>query len=129
MIAGRLFTVTQAANTTEAAAKACTYTLTPTSRTHTSAGGPGTITVNTSSGCAWQATTTQAWISVSGNGTASGSVSYTVQPNTTGSSRTGSISIGTQVFSVVQNQSGGTATHITAGAPDYADWVGQVLTG
>ena len=102
MIAGRLFTVTQSANT-------CTYTLNPTSRTHTWTAGSGTITVSTSSGCAWQATTTQAWISVSGNGTASGSVSYNVQPNTTGSTRTGSISIGTQTFSVVQNQGGGTA--------------------
>ena len=99
-IAGRTFTVTQTA---------CTYTLTPGSRTHTGAGGPGTITVGTSSGCAWQATTTQSWISVSGNGTASGSVSYTVQPNTSSSSRTGSISIGTQVFSVVQSAGGGTA--------------------
>jgi hypothetical protein len=102
MIAGRLFTVTQSANT-------CTYTLNPTSRTHTWTAGSGTITVGTSSGCAWQATTTQAWISVSGNGTASGSVSYNVQANTTGSTRTGSISIGTQTFSVVQNQGGGTA--------------------
>ena len=83
--------------------------MTPASRTHTGAGGSGTITVGTASGCAWQATTTQSWISVSGNGTASGSVSYTVQPNTTGSSRTGSISIGTQVFSVVQSTGGGTA--------------------
>ena len=108
MIAGRLFTVTQSANT-------CTYTLTPASRTHIGAGGSGTITVGTSSGCAWQATTTQAWISVSGNGTASGSVSYTVQPNTTGASRTGSISIGTQVFSVVQTPGGGTAPVTPAG--------------
>jgi hypothetical protein len=97
-----MFTVTQAANT-------CTYTLTPTSRTHPGGGGSGTITVGTSSGCAWQATTTHAWISVSGNGTASGSVTYTLQPNTTGASRTGTISLGTRVFTVVQNTGGGTA--------------------
>jgi hypothetical protein len=90
-----VFTVTQAANT-------CSYTLTPTSATLTPAGGTGSVTVATTSGCAWAATTNQSWITVSGTGTASGSVSYTVQPNTTGSARTGAISIGTQVFTVIQ---------------------------
>jgi hypothetical protein len=89
-----VFTVTQAANT-------CSYTLTPTSATLTHAGGAGSVTVATTSGCAWAATTNQSWITVSGTGTASGSVSYTVQPNT-GGARTGAISIGTQVFTVIQ---------------------------
>ena len=43
------------------------------------------------------------------HGTASGSASYTVQPNTTGSNRTGAISIGTQVFAVIQGTGSGTA--------------------
>ena len=107
-IAGRLFNVTQAANT-------CTYTLTPASRSLTGAGGSGTFTVATASGCAWAATTGQSWISVSGSGTASGSASYTVQPNTTGSSRTGAISIGTQVFTILQSTGGGTAPVAPAG--------------
>ena len=101
-IAGRQFIVTQSPNT-------CTYTLTPASRTLTGTGGSGTITVGTSSGCAWAASTNQSWITVSGNGTASGSASYTVQPNTTGANRTGAISIGTQVFAVIQSTGGGTA--------------------
>ena len=107
-IAGRQFTVTQSANT-------CTYTLTPASRTLTGAGGSGTITVGTSSGCAWAASTNQSWITVSGNGTASGSASYTVQPNTTGANRTGAISLGTQVFAVIQSTGGGTAPVSPAG--------------
>jgi hypothetical protein len=100
--------VTQSANT-------CTYTLTPASRTLTGAGGSGTITVGTSSGCAWAASTNQSWITVSGNGTASGSASYTVQPNTTGANRTGAISLGTQVFAVIQSTGGGTAPVSPAG--------------
>jgi hypothetical protein len=52
---------------------------------------------------------------VSGNGTASGSASYTVQPNTTGINRIGAISIGTQVFTVIQSTGGGTAPVTPAG--------------
>jgi hypothetical protein len=87
--------VTQAANT-------CSYTLTPGSRSIGAEGGTGTITVGTGSGCPWSATTSQGWITVSGNGTSSGSVSYTVAPNTGGISRSGLISIGPQTFTVSQ---------------------------
>ena len=94
-VAGRTFTVTQAANT-------CTYSLTPTSRTINGTGGTGTINVSVGAGCTWSASTTNSWISVSGSGTASGVASYTVQPNTATSARTGTISIGTQVFTITQ---------------------------
>jgi hypothetical protein len=107
-IAGRTFIVTQAANT-------CSYVLNPASRTMTGVGGTGTVTVGTASGCTWTASTSQSWISVAGSGTASGSASYTVQSNTTGSSRTGAISIGTQVFTILQSSGGGTAPVAPAG--------------
>ena len=94
-IAGRTFTVTQAANT-------CSYVLTPASATLSGTGGAGSISVTTASGCAWAASTTQPWISVSGTGTTSGTASYTVSANT-GSARVGAVSIGTQVFTVIQN--------------------------
>jgi hypothetical protein len=102
LIAGRTLAVTQAANS-------CTYVLTPTNRTIGGEGGTGTITVGTASGCSWIAASSQSWISVSGSGTASGSVSYTVSANTTGNSRVGSISIGTQSFTITQSVSTGTA--------------------
>ena len=95
--AGRTFTVTQAASS------GCTYALTPASQTMTAPGGTGSFAVGTSSGCAWSATTSQSWISVSGTGTGPGAVSYTVQPNTGTSSRTGAISTGGQVFSIAQS--------------------------
>jgi hypothetical protein len=64
-------------------------------------GGAGNITVTTAAGCTWAASTTQPWITVSGTSTASGTATYTVAPNT-GSSRVGAISIGTQIFTVLQ---------------------------
>ncbi len=101
-IAGRTFAVTQAGNT-------CSYVLTPANRTIGGEGGTGSITVGTSSGCPWTATTNQTWISVSGTGTASGSVSYTVSANATGTSRVGLISIGTQSFTITQGVPTGSA--------------------
>ena len=101
-IAGRSFAVTQAGNT-------CSYVLTPANRTIGGEGGTGSITVGTASGCPWTATTNQSWISVSGTGTASGSVSYTVSANSTGTSRVGSISIGTQSFTITQGIPTGSA--------------------
>ena len=94
-IAGRIITVTQAANT-------CSYTLSPGSRSIGAEGGTGTITVNTGSGCPWAATTSQAWISLSGTGPSSGSVTYTVQPNTTGNNRSALLLIGPQTFIISQ---------------------------
>ena len=101
-IAGRTFAVTQAANT-------CSYVLTPANRTIGGEGGTGSITVGTASGCPWTATTNQSWISVSGTGTASGSASYTVSANATGTSRVGSISIGTESFTITQGVPTGSA--------------------
>jgi hypothetical protein len=94
-IAGRIVNVTQAANT-------CSYTLSPGSRSIGGEGGTGTITVTTGTGCPWAATTSQTWVSVSGTGPASGSVTYTVQPNTTGVNRSALLSIGPQTFILSQ---------------------------
>ena len=106
-IAGRTFGVTQVGNT-------CSYVLTPPNQTIGGQGGTGSITVGTASGCPWTATSTQSWISVSGTGTASGSASYTVSANTTGASRSGSISIGTKSFSVTQGVATGSAPAVPA---------------
>ena len=94
-IAGRIITVTQAANT-------CSYTLSPGSSSIGGEGGTGTITVSTGSGCPWAVTNMPAWISVSGTGPSSGSVTYTVQPNTTGINRLALLLIGPQAFVVSQ---------------------------
>ena len=105
-IAGRIITVTQAANT-------CSYTLSPGSRSIGAEGGTGTITVNTGSGCPWAPTTSQAWISLSGTGPSSGSVTYTVQPNATGNNRSGLLLIGPQTFIISQ----GVMSSLTPASP------------
>lgn len=73
----------------------CTYSISPTSNTMTSAAGTGKITVTAGSSCAWSANSSVPWLTlassaaVSGNGT----ISYTVAANTGTSARTGTITL------------------------------------
>lgn len=102
-VGGQAHTVTQAAAAAPPPPPPCTYTLNPPSGSSTAAGGNGTFTVTTQAGCAWTATTGDAWITVNtASGTATGDVSYTVQANGTGASRTGTITAGGQMYSLTQ---------------------------
>ena len=94
-IAGEAFSVVQAGG--------CTFSIAPSSQTVAGAGGSGSFAVNTAGGCAWAATTIEAWISItsgaSGNGP--GNVQFTVAPNP-GGQRTGTIRAEGQTFTLSQ---------------------------
>lgn len=63
----------------------CSYSLDPFySPDFTHAGGSASVTVATSPGCSWQATSNADWITITsgGNGSGTGTVDYTVAPNT-----------------------------------------------
>ncbi|HEX8396142.1 MAG TPA: FG-GAP-like repeat-containing protein [Pyrinomonadaceae bacterium] len=81
----------------------CSYSINPTSQVFPVIGGNGTVAVNTTGECAWTATTTQPWITITsgGSGTGAGTVSFAVAPNS-GPARTGTILIGGQTFTVSQ---------------------------
>lgn len=104
----------------------CTYQLSPTSQNFPNAGGNGTIGVTTQQGCTWNVTNGNAWITITGgsSGTGSGTVSYTVAANTSVTARSGTMTIGGQTFTVNQE---GTATvftlidHMTSGGPIPAE--------
>lgn len=77
----------------------CTYTLTGNPATFPASGGSGTVTVTAAAGCPWTAVTASSWISLaSASGTGNGSLTFSVAPNTTSSTRTGSVGIGGQQF-------------------------------
>ncbi len=97
-IAGQTFTVNQAA-------AACIYSITPTAAHYLAAGGPGNIAVTAGTGCAWTAVSGVVWVTVdSGSpGTGSGTVGYTVVANATTTSRTGTITVAGQTFTVTQD--------------------------
>ncbi|MCA1652124.1 MAG: hypothetical protein LC753_18270 [Acidobacteria bacterium] len=98
-IAGQTYTVTQAG-----AAASCSYSISPASASVDSAGASQTVSVTATNGCAWSAVSNVTWIVVTGaaNGTGNGSVTLTVAPNA-GGSRTGTVTIAGQTYSVTQS--------------------------
>ena len=89
------------------AAAACRYTLARTSDTIAAAGGKLTVDLSTLTGCAWTASTTDAWIAITGgqSGSADGMISLTIAANT-GALRVGQVRIGDQTFTVTQAATG-----------------------
>jgi hypothetical protein len=107
-IAGRGLTVSQAASGSPApppppAPPTCTYSISPSNSSVSTLGGAGSVTVSTTSGCAWTAVSNAAWITVTSgaSGTGGGSVGYLVLANI-GGSRTGTVTIAGQTFTLTQ---------------------------
>ena len=88
------------------AALQCTYSLDATSYTALKNGETGkTVTVTPSkSSCPWTAVSNDAWITVTNGsaGAGTGTVTYSVAANNTDSTRTGTMTIGGQTFTVTQ---------------------------
>jgi hypothetical protein len=87
----------------------CTYDIAPTSHSFGASGGTGTVGVTAGSGCNWTAVANATWIHVTSgaNGSANGSVGYSVDANTSSSARSGTVTIAGKPFTV--NQSGAVA--------------------
>jgi hypothetical protein len=81
--------------TQAAAAAACSYTLSPTSRSFSENGGTGTFAVQTGSSCPWSASVAVSWITISNpGGTGPATVTYVVERNQSKNSRSATISAG-----------------------------------
>ena len=95
-IAGKTFTVTQG--------DACTYALSPTSQNIPAAGGSGSVAVTSGTGCTWTALSNAAWVTITSgaSGSGNGTVGYSVAAESTGASRTGTLTIGGQTFTIIQ---------------------------
>lgn len=97
-IAGQAFTVNQAGNTT------CTFSVSPTSQSIGGGGGSGTpVTISTTAGCAWTAVSNVSWITITSgtSGSGPGTTGFNIDANS-GSSRTGTLTIAGQTFTVTQ---------------------------
>lgn len=100
-IAGHAYTVTQAGTVD------CTYAITPLSKSAAAAGDSGVISVTAGASCAWTASSTASWLTVTSgsSGTGFGSVNYSVAANT-GASRTASLLVAGKIFTVAQSGGG-----------------------
>jgi hypothetical protein len=101
-IADRTFAVDQSATGT--APQPCVLTIDRSEHSASAAGGEHTVVVTGPPGCAWAATSHEAWITVisgpSGSGT--GSVRLSIAPNTAGAARVGLVTIAGHTYRVTQ---------------------------
>jgi glucose/arabinose dehydrogenase len=99
-VAGQTFTIVQNGTTSSS----CSFELTPLGQSFSNAGGNGTISVTAGSQCAWSATPSASWITITSGavGTGNGTVNYSVASNTAGAPRKGTILIGKQLFKIKQ---------------------------
>ncbi len=83
----------------------CTLTISPSVSAFNASSSTGTINVTSSSNCSWTALSNASWITIPAGsaGTGDGTVSYSVSANTTGITRTGTLTIGGHIFTVTQN--------------------------
>jgi hypothetical protein len=97
--------VSVSSGTTGSQGQVCTFSLSGTGQSFSAAGGTGNVSVNTASGCAWSATSSESWLTVvsGGSGTGTGVVGYQVAANTTGQARSASLSIRGETFTVNQD--------------------------
>ena len=109
----------------------CSYILNPSSNSVGVAAMTGTVGITTSSGCAWTSTSNVPWIAVTGGASGAGNstVSYLVAATTSTSTRTGTITIAGQLFSVTQDAvtpviSPGASAFVGLDRAKQGDWVG-----
>jgi hypothetical protein len=82
----------------------CTYTLSATSLTMSAAGGTGSISVATGSGCSWTASSAVPWITATGgtSTTGPGTFTFSVAASASTASRTGGLTVANQAVAVTQ---------------------------
>jgi hypothetical protein len=100
-IAGQTHTVTQQGRPPVA----CRYEISPGRATHSKDAATGTFAVTAPNGCAWTATSTASWLSVTSGaqGSGAGTVAYAVSRHTDPVTRTAEIRVSDQRFTVEQS--------------------------
>jgi hypothetical protein len=116
-IAGKTFTITQ-----QSGGGGCTYSLSPASNTFAPGAGSGSVNITAGPDCSWTASTNSGswdWIAISSgwNGTGNGTVNYFVLANNTGNSRTGTLAIAGQTFTITQQPMSTSTTSLQFSAP------------
>ncbi|MEI8326549.1 MAG: BACON domain-containing carbohydrate-binding protein, partial [Betaproteobacteria bacterium] len=96
---------------------ACTYAISESSKSFSSNVSSASVTVATGAGCTWGAassTSNASWIAVTSgsSATGNGSVGYTVSANPNLASRSGTITIAGQTYTVIQSGAVGSVSNI-----------------
>jgi hypothetical protein len=105
----------------------CSYSLGTTFASLSASGGSGTSFLTAGSSCAWTVSNSNSWISVTPSaGSGNANLSYSVSANTSTSARSGSFSVGGQIFSVTQAAAAGTCSYsISSSAQSFTSGSGN----
>ncbi|HEY0407497.1 MAG TPA: M36 family metallopeptidase, partial [Pyrinomonadaceae bacterium] len=92
----------------------CTFSISPTSASQAAGGGTGSVTVTAGAGCSWTAVSNASFITITAgaSGSGNGTVSYSVSANAATTSRTGTLTIAGQTFTVTQAGTSGGGTQL-----------------
>ena len=98
MIAGAMFTVTQAGQTP------CAFSIAPEGKSFGDENGSGQVQVTTTAGCGWTAASNAVWITITSgaHGNGPGTVGYSVTTNNASASRSGTLMVAGRTFTVTQ---------------------------
>ena len=120
IVAGQTVTITQAANS-------CTYNVSPTTVSAPATGSNASISVTTGSSCAWTATSTVDWITITSGASMAGlgSTSYTVAANVSGGVRTGTLIVAGQTITITQAAPAGCTYTVTPAGVSVASTAGS----
>ncbi|MGZ5432091.1 MAG: BACON domain-containing protein [Thermoanaerobaculia bacterium] len=123
-VAGRTVSITQGGP--------CTYSVSPTTPQIPASGGTNTIGVTTRDDCTWSASVsaTATWITIiSGqSGAGNGTVTYSVAPNSSTSSRTGTMTVAGRTVSVKQALDTSSCTYAVEYTSRALSWCGGERT-
>ena len=116
-IAGETFTATQDGIS-------CTYSISPTSQSFGDIGGSGNVSMTSPVDCSWTATSNDDWITVTSgdSGSGPGTVGYSVAAHPDASSRTGTVTIAGETFTVTQDGIDVEAPVSSSGTPPSIDY-------
>ena len=106
----------------------CSFTISPSSADLPATAGSGSISVSTTAGCGWTATTGATWITLA---VSASSVTYTIAPNTTGAARTATITVAGQAFMLTQEAASSITLSAVTNAASYAEGAispGEIVT-
>jgi triacylglycerol esterase/lipase EstA (alpha/beta hydrolase family) len=88
----------------------CSYSLSNALLTFSPGGGSGTVTVTTQTGCVWSAVPNATWLTITSgaSGTGSGSFTFSAAPGNTNMSFTGTVTVMSQILTIIVGSSVGT---------------------
>jgi hypothetical protein len=95
------------------ASTSCTYSLSQASVSVAAAGASGSVSVTTQPACPWAATSNADWVAANASGSGSGTIAYTVAPNTDGA-RSGAILVGGQSLAIAQSAAASDGSNVLA---------------